>query len=115
MPKTTGQAPKTSPPGEREKNADAVERGRSGGQSGGKMRATRPTASDRSEAAVEPPRPAGRKQKPRQNRTLPSRSADLHKLGNGAEFNGLCLPNPVILAKVKPSGKPPKAGGKRPS
>jgi hypothetical protein len=51
MLEATGQSPKTPPPGEREKNADAVERGRAGGERGGKARADRLTRSERSESA----------------------------------------------------------------
>lgn len=53
MREATGEAPKTSPPAERtEKNADAVERGRKGGQKGGNARAQQLTADQRSAGAA---------------------------------------------------------------
>jgi hypothetical protein len=51
MLEATGQAPKTLPPGEREKNADAVERGRKGGKKGGENRAQSLSKQRRSEIA----------------------------------------------------------------
>jgi hypothetical protein len=53
MQEATGEAPKTLPPSERtEKNADAVKRGRKGGQTGGKRRATKLTDEERAKAAT---------------------------------------------------------------
>lgn len=52
MLEATGQAPKTVPPAQRRvKNADAVERGRKGGKTGGKVRAEQLTPKQREEAA----------------------------------------------------------------
>jgi hypothetical protein len=54
MLEATGQAEKTQPPGQRsddQKNPAAVERGRVGGKKGGKTRARRLTASERSDSA----------------------------------------------------------------
>ena len=54
MLEATGQAPKTLPPGARtdkEKNPQAVERGRKGGRTGGEARAARLTPDARSEIA----------------------------------------------------------------
>jgi hypothetical protein len=51
MLEATGQAPKTPPPGEREKNPDAVARGSKGGQKGGKARARKLTPGQRSAVA----------------------------------------------------------------
>jgi hypothetical protein len=50
MMEATGQSEKTLP-GEREKNPDAVERGRKGGQKGGSMRAKKLSAEERAAAA----------------------------------------------------------------
>ena len=50
MLEATGQAPKTRP-GDRPKNADAVERGRAGGKMGGKARAAKLTPEEREKAA----------------------------------------------------------------
>jgi hypothetical protein len=46
-----GEGPRPAPPGEREKNAEAVARGRKGGKKGGKARASTMTARERQEAA----------------------------------------------------------------
>ncbi len=51
MLEATGQAPKTPPPGEREKNPDAVARGSKGGKKGGKARASKLTPAERSASA----------------------------------------------------------------
>jgi hypothetical protein len=54
MQEAIGEAPKTKPPGERsdeEKHPEAVTRGQKGGEKGGKARATRLTADQRSESA----------------------------------------------------------------
>jgi hypothetical protein len=51
MLEATGQAPKTVP-GEREKNPEAVERGRKGGKKGGKSRAVKMTDDERAQAAT---------------------------------------------------------------
>ncbi len=51
MMEATGQAPKTPPPGEREKNSDAVARGSEGGRKGGKARAEKLTPEQRSATA----------------------------------------------------------------
>lgn len=52
MLEATGQAPKTAPPEERtEKNPDAVARGSRGGVKGGKARASKLSAEERSESA----------------------------------------------------------------
>lgn len=50
MLEATGQAPKTDP-GEREKNPEAVTRGKKGGQKGGKARTISLTEEQRGEAA----------------------------------------------------------------
>ena len=47
----TGQGPKPAPPGDGEKNPEAVKRGREGGKKGGKARATALRESDRAEIA----------------------------------------------------------------
>ena len=47
----TGEGPRPQPPGEREKNPEAVKRGRKGGKVGGKARSKALTASQRSEIA----------------------------------------------------------------
>lgn len=47
MQEATGEAPKTPPPGERPKNADAAERGAKGGKKGGKARAEKLTGEQR--------------------------------------------------------------------
>jgi len=47
----TGEGPRPEPPGKREKNPEAVERGRKGGKKGGKVRAARLTPEERTEAA----------------------------------------------------------------
>jgi hypothetical protein len=48
MQEATGQRPKTLPPSERtEKNREAAERGRKGGQKGGRARAAKLTADQR--------------------------------------------------------------------
>jgi len=53
MQEAIGERPKTLPPGERaEKNADAVERGRKGGQKGGKARAEKLTERERTKSAT---------------------------------------------------------------
>jgi hypothetical protein len=53
MREATGEAPKTLPPSERkEKNADAVKRGRKGGKKGGNARAKKLTAQEREEIAI---------------------------------------------------------------
>lgn len=53
MREAIGEAPKTLPPGQRTgKNADAVERGRKGGQKGGKARALKLTSEQREKAAL---------------------------------------------------------------
>jgi hypothetical protein len=46
-----GEAPRPLPPGEREKNPEAVSRGSKGGKAGGKARATALTKKQRSEIA----------------------------------------------------------------
>jgi hypothetical protein len=51
MLEATGQAPKTPPPEEREKNPEAVTRGSRGGKKGGKARASKLTAEQRAEVA----------------------------------------------------------------
>lgn len=51
MLEATGQAPKSQPPGSREKNPEAVERGRTGGKKGGKARALKLSEEERQEAA----------------------------------------------------------------
>ena len=52
MLEATGEAPKTLPPAARSgKNADAVERGRKGGQVGGKARAESMTPEQRTDIA----------------------------------------------------------------
>ena len=52
MQEAIGEAPKTSPPSERkEKNADAVKRGRKGGKKGGRARARSLTDAERAEVA----------------------------------------------------------------
>lgn len=51
MLEATGQAPKSPPPGSREKNPEAVERGRTGGKKGGKARAANLSEEERQEAA----------------------------------------------------------------
>lgn len=51
MLEATGQAPKTLPPGEREKNPEAVSRGRKGGLKGGKARASTLSEEERKEAS----------------------------------------------------------------
>lgn len=52
MQEATGEAPKTLPPSERkEKNADAVKRGRKGGKKGGLARAAKLTSAERAETA----------------------------------------------------------------
>jgi hypothetical protein len=53
MQEAIGEAPKTSPPGQRTaKNADAVSRGRKGGERGGKVRSQGMTGDQRSQAAA---------------------------------------------------------------
>lgn len=53
MREATGETPKTLPPSERkEKNADAVQRGRKGGKKGGKGRAAKLTDEERAKAAT---------------------------------------------------------------
>jgi len=53
----TGQGPKPAPPGDGEKNPEAVKRGREGGKKGGKARATALRESDLAEIARRcPPR-----------------------------------------------------------
>lgn len=51
MLEATGQSPKTPPPGQREKNPDAVARGSKGGKKGGKARADKLTPEQRSATA----------------------------------------------------------------
>jgi hypothetical protein len=51
MLEATGQAEKTRPPEEREKNPEAARRGRKGGEKGGKARAAKLTAEQRAEVA----------------------------------------------------------------
>lgn len=51
MLEATGQAPKTLPPGEGEKNPEAVGRGRKGGLKGGKARASTLSEEERKEAS----------------------------------------------------------------
>lgn len=51
MLEATGQAPKTLPPGEGEKNPDAVARGSKGGKKGGRARADKLTPGQRSAVA----------------------------------------------------------------
>lgn len=51
MLEATGQAPKTPPPGEGQKNPEAVARGSKGGQKGGKARAASLSPGEREEAA----------------------------------------------------------------
>lgn len=46
-----GEGPAPEPPGAREKNPEAVQRGRKGGKKGGKARAKGMTAKERQEAA----------------------------------------------------------------
>jgi hypothetical protein len=46
-----GEGPKPKPPGEREKNPEAVTRGRRGGKKGGEARSKKLTAEQRSEIA----------------------------------------------------------------
>jgi hypothetical protein len=46
-----GEGPRPEPPGTREKNPEAVKRGRKGGKKGGKARAKSLTARQRQEAA----------------------------------------------------------------
>jgi hypothetical protein len=46
-----GEAPRPMPPGEREKNPEAVARGSKGGKKGGKARATKLTPEQRAESA----------------------------------------------------------------
>jgi len=48
----TGQGPKPTPPGEGEKNPEAVERGRRGGRIGGKVRAAKLTKARKAEIAT---------------------------------------------------------------
>lgn len=53
MREATGEAPKTLPPSERkEKNADAVERGRKAGKKGGKRRAAKLSDEERAKGAT---------------------------------------------------------------
>ena len=51
MLEATGQAPKTLPPGEGEKNPEAVARGSKGGKKGGKARRDKLTAEQRTQSA----------------------------------------------------------------
>ncbi len=46
-----GEGPRPEPPGKREKNPEAVRRGRKGGKKGGKARAADMTTRERKEAA----------------------------------------------------------------
>lgn len=46
-----GEGPRPLPPGEREKNPEAVSRGRKGGTKGGKARASKLSPEERAEAA----------------------------------------------------------------
>ncbi len=46
-----GEGPRPAPPGEREKNPEAVKRGRKGGKKGGKARAQNMTAQERQKSA----------------------------------------------------------------
>ena len=48
-----GEGPKPLPPGEREKNPEAVERGRKGGERGGKARALKLSEKERQSIARE--------------------------------------------------------------
>ena len=47
----TGEGPRPAPPGKREKNPEAVERGRKGGKAGGKARAAALTPTQRRKIA----------------------------------------------------------------
>jgi hypothetical protein len=47
----TGEGPRPEPPGKREKNPEAVERGRAGGKKGGKARSDSMTPEERSQIA----------------------------------------------------------------
>lgn len=47
----TGDGPRPEPPGKREKNPEAVERGRAGGKKGGKARSESMTPEERSKVA----------------------------------------------------------------
>jgi hypothetical protein len=46
-----GEGPRPEPPGQREKNPEAVARGRKGGKKGGKSRAEKLTPDERAEVA----------------------------------------------------------------
>jgi hypothetical protein len=46
-----GEGPRPAPPGEREKNPEAVKRGRKGGKTGGRARAAKLSPEEREEAA----------------------------------------------------------------